>query len=393
MKIYEKFYLNKLKSKKIFKIIISLCMVLIILSCGVFYEAYKYNRLISDFKKDFGELKFSQANNLLLTKQEFNPFKVFMLQHDISKFFNAEINTLYNKIEDGSISSEVALIELKEIDRYNLVSDSVNSVINSIDSIQNSVINYTNGMNYFNNEQYYEAISSLKNVSSLDLNYPNSLKYLNESKNRIKENLLNKCDDLVKNDYYTQALSILHNSNDILGEDNDIKEKISEIKVQKQQYLDKNSTIAEASSKALIATISSNNINKLNVESITSYLVNVNLKEQKTYIYKGTANNWNLTKTFPCSTGISGKDTPYGSFSIKERGDWFFSEKYNQGGKYWTQITGNILFHSVPFAKDKTTIVDYTLNKPSSHGCIRLSVDDAKWIYTNIPRGSKVIIK
>jgi lipoprotein-anchoring transpeptidase ErfK/SrfK len=33
------------------------------------------------------------------------------------------------------------------------------------------------------------------------------------------------------------------------------------------------------------------------------------------------------------------------------------------------------------------------MNKPSSHGCIRLSIDDAKWIFTNIPRESKVIIK
>lgn len=79
--------------------------------------------------------------------------------------------------------------------------------------------------------------------------------------------------------------------------------------------------------------------------------------------------------------------------TIKERGDWFFSEEYQEGGKYWTQITGDILFHSVPFAKDKTTVLDYTMNKPSSHGCIRLSIDDAKWIFTNIPRESKIIIK
>ena len=100
-----------------------------------------------------------------------------------------------------------------------------------------------------------------------------------------------------------------------------------------------------------------------------------------------------MIKTFSCSTGVSGEDTPSGSFTIKEKGDWFFSEEYKEGGKYWTQITGDILFHSVPFDKSKTTVLDYTMNKPSSHGCIRLSIDDAKWIFSNIPRGSKVIIK
>ena len=171
-----------------------------------------------------------------------------------------------------------------------------------------------------------------------------------------------------------------------------IKEKILEIKTKQKEYIDSNSAIAEASSRALTTNISPSNINTLNIESTTSYLINVSLENQKTYIYSGKPDNWKLLRTCPCSTGINSEETPVGSFSIREKGDWFFSDKYEQGGKYWTQITGDILFHSIPFAKDKTTILDYTLNKPSSHGCIRLSIADAKWIYTNIPKGSKVII-
>lgn len=393
MKINKQFHFNKSKPKKRIKIILSMFLLLVALCFGIFYDAYKYNDLISNFKEDFDAFKYSEANNLLLTKQDFNPFKGFMLKRDISKYFNNKINTLTNGLQDGSITSESALIELKEIYRYDLVSDDVVSVANSIDSIQDSINSYNSGVTYFNNGEYNEAISALKNVSSLDLNYPDSLGYLSESRNKLKENLFANCDNLVKSDYYTQALSTLSDSSNVLGEDNDIKNKILEVKVRQQEYIDTNSAAAEASSGALVTTISPDNINKLNVESTTSYFINVNLQNQKTYIYKRSANNWNLVKTFSCSTGITGDDTPSGSFSIKERGDWFFSQKYNEGGKYWTQITGDILFHSVPFAKDKTTVVDYTMNKPSSHGCIRLSIDDAKWIYTNIPRGSKVIIK
>ena len=242
-------------------------------------------------------------------------------------------------------------------------------------------------------EQYLEAISYLKKVSALDLNYSDSLIYLNNSKNKFKEDLLAYCDNLVSNDHYNEALSKISDNSDILGNDINVKEKIIDIKTKQQEYLDKNSAIVEASSRALTTTISPNNINTLNIESTTSYFINVNLENQKTYIYKGKPDKWQLVRTCPCSTGISGEDTPSGSFSTKEKGDWFFSDKYEQGAKYWTQITGDILFHSVPFAKDKTTVLDYTMNKPSSHGCIRLSIDDAKWIYTNIPKGSKVIIK
>ncbi|NOW62464.1 lipoprotein-anchoring transpeptidase ErfK/SrfK [Clostridium saccharobutylicum] len=314
--------------------------------------------------------------------------------NDLHKYFNAKTNTISDNINNKSISSENALTQLKEIARYDIIPhEDLLNISESIDLNQDSNNNFNNGITAFNNGQYAQAISAFKKVSSLDLNYEDSLKYLGDSKDKLKQDLLDRCDDLASNDYYTQALSLISNNSDILGDDSDIQEKIATIKEQQQEYLNKASAASEASSRALTTAISQNNINTLNIESTTSYFIDVDLKNQKTYIYKGTADNWQLIKSFPCSTGITGEDTPTGSFSIKEKGDWFFSDKYKQGGKYWTQITGDILFHSSPFAKDKTTIVDYTLNKPSSHGCIRLSIDDAKWIYTNIPKGSKVIIK
>ena len=383
-----------MKSKNIYKRILCLIIPFIILCLSCLYEYYKYNKVIDSFKTSFNDYKFSEANNLLLTNQTFNPFKLFMMNNDISKYFNAKISTLSEDIKNNNISSESALIELKEIYRYNIISyDELHNIATSIDSIQDSTKNYTTGVDYFNNGQYLKAISCLEKVSALDLCYPESIIYLNDSRSKFKEELFTYCDNLISNDHYNEALSKISENNDILRNDISVKEKIIDIKTKQQQYLDANSSIAEASSRALTTIISPNNINTLNIESTTSYFINVNLANQKTYIYKGKPDNWKLVRTCPCSTGISGEDTPSGSFSSKEKGDWFFSDKYEQGGKYWTQITGDILFHSVPFAKDKTTVLDYTMNKPSSHGCIRLSIDDAKWIYTNIPKGSKIIIK
>lgn len=387
-------YYKKLRIKKIPKLIIYIPILLILICSSCFYGFYNYNKFLDAFKLDFNEYKFSEANNLLFTKQNFNPFKLFMINDDITQYFNTKLNTLSDDLQNKKISSEDALIQLKEIRHYNLINDDeLQNISASIDIIQDSIKNYDSGINCFNNGQYENAISYFKEVSALDLNYPDSLIYLNESKSKLKENLFAYCDTLVNNDHYSEAISKLSDNNKLLEEDYDIKEKISDIKVKQQEYLDKNSTIAEASSYALTTDISPQNINTLNIESTTPYFINVNLKNQKTYIYKGKADKWQLIKTFSCSTGVSGEDTPSGSFTIKEKGDWFFSEEYKEGGKYWTQITGDILFHSVPFDKSKTTVLDYTMNKPSSHGCIRLSIDDAKWIFSNIPRGSKVIIK
>ena len=52
----------------------------------------------------------------------------------------------------------------------------------------------------------------------------------------------------------------------------------------------------------------------------------------------------------------------------------------------------NILFHSVPFDETQTVILDDTLGTPASHGCIRLKVEDAKWLYDNIANDTKIII-
>ena len=384
---------NKIKYKKNIKMILCLFIILIILLC-CFCEYYRYNKFINTFESNFNEYKFSEANNLLLTKQNLNPFKFININNDISKYFNEKINTLSDEIQNKKISSENVLLQLKEIKRYNIIdNDVLHSISASIDLIQDSMKNYDVALECFNDGQYSESIYHLKQVSALDLNYPESLIYLDKSKTALKNDLLNYCNTLVDNDHYTEALSKISNNASFLGDDNDIKQAIIDIKDKQQKYLNKNSAIAEASSKALTTSISPNNINELNIESNTTYFINVNKQNQKTYIYKGKANNWILLKTCPCSTGISGDETPSGSFSIKEKGDWFFSDKYAQGGKYWSQITGDILFHSIPFAKDRTTILDYTMNKPSSHGCVRLSIDDAKWIYDNIPKGSKVIIK
>lgn len=389
----NKTYYNKTRTKKISKAVLYIFILLSILVC-CFYEHYNYSKLLDSFKTNFNNYKFSEANNLLLTRQNFNPFKLFLANKDVSKYFNNKINTLSNDMENKKISPEDALLQLKEIERYNIISDDeLHNISISINLIKDSNKNYTDALNYFNNGQYVEAISCLKKVSALDLDYPESLIYIDKSKSALKDSLFNYCDTLVDNDHYTEALSKISDNNNILGDDADIEAKITDIKTKQQEYLDKNSAVAEASSRALTTSISPSNINTLNIQSDTSYLINVNIKNQKTYIYKGKADNWKLVKTYSCSTGITGEDTPSGSFSIKEKGDWFFSEKYNEGGKYWTQITGDILFHSVPFDKDKTTVLDYTMNKPSSHGCIRLSLDDAKWIYNNIPKGSKVIIK
>jgi len=100
-------------------------------------------------------------------------------------------------------------------------------------------------------------------------------------------------------------------------------------------------------------------------------------------------------KAMICSTGRKGHATYTGTFSIGTRKAWchMIDGSY---GQYATQIKGNILFHSVCYAKkDPSTLMTHEYNglgAPASLGCVRLQTADAKWIYDNCAQGTKVTV-
>jgi len=102
-----------------------------------------------------------------------------------------------------------------------------------------------------------------------------------------------------------------------------------------------------------------------------------------------------LVREFVCSSGKTGSETPVGTFTVSDRGKSFFNAKVDEGAYYWTRFYGTYLFHSVPFDKHYRMEEEEAdkLGEPASHGCIRLPVEDAKWIYDNIPEGTKVVIE
>ena len=381
-------FVNNKRNKSNFKLYSSILLFVLIIVSVIIYEFFSYKLLVRNFTYYFDEKKFSNANNIVLTTENLNPFKAILLEKDLSQYFNDKLDYLSEAISDEEISLNDALDITKEIYRYNLSSSDNTTLFTSSDNND-----FNKGVSLFNSQEYAKAYDSFNKINSSDPEYKNALSYMNKCKTNIKSDLLNQVDELSSNHYYTKALGLIEDVNYILGNDNEILDKTNEIKNSRANYLAKQNEAAQAASASIINNISTSNINELVIESLTPYLIHVDLNAQKTYIYNGKLKNWNLEKTFTCSTGIKGEETPQGVYTIKEKGQWFFSEQYNQGGKYWVQFLGDYLFHSLPYNKEKTNIVDYTLGTPASHGCIRLKDEDSKWIYDNIPKGTKVIIK
>ncbi len=126
------------------------------------------------------------------------------------------------------------------------------------------------------------------------------------------------------------------------------------------------------------------------------YLIRVNRQQNIVTVYSKDANGDYTVpyKAMVCSVGTDGK-TPTGTYTTSDQYTWRLLSG-NVYGQYATRITGHILFHSVPyFTQDKTDLEYEEYNKlgqAASLGCIRLSVEDAKWIYDNCPKGTTVVI-
>ena len=125
------------------------------------------------------------------------------------------------------------------------------------------------------------------------------------------------------------------------------------------------------------------------------YYITVNRTQNIVIIYtKDDKGQYTVPmKAMVCSVGL-GERTPVGEFttSVKWRWAMLNGDVY---GQYATQITGNILFHSVPYTRkyDNSSLEYWEYDKlgtNASLGCIRLTVANAKWIYDNCQTGTLV---
>ena len=124
------------------------------------------------------------------------------------------------------------------------------------------------------------------------------------------------------------------------------------------------------------------------------YVVKINKQMNCVTIYeKKSSGKLKPIKAMVCSTGAA---TPIGTFPLGEKMRWhtLMGPCY---GQYCSRIHGGVLFHSVWYYRngDPSSLSSSAYNKlgtTASHGCVRLMVADAKWIYDNVPSGSSVII-
>ena len=100
-------------------------------------------------------------------------------------------------------------------------------------------------------------------------------------------------------------------------------------------------------------------------------------------------------KAMVCSCGREGHETPEGVFQTSDYYEWrlMVDDTY---GRYAVRFNGKILFHSVPYIEPSPDTLEWEeynkLGENASLGCVRLTAEDAKWIYENCKPGTTVVV-
>ncbi len=164
---------------------------------------------------------------------------------------------------------------------------------------------------------------------------------------------------------------------------------------QRKNGLDETGIADEATQRALFSE------NAIEAEEyVFPYKIYVDISDQTVYVFRWDGEAYSIPeRKMLCSTGKNETPTPTGTFQAYgqldlEDGEWYWFKTYKCYAKYAYGIVGGVLFHSITYNKNKKQIgSEKNLGRKASHGCIRLSVENAKWIYDNCPYGTTVVIQ
>lgn len=122
--------------------------------------------------------------------------------------------------------------------------------------------------------------------------------------------------------------------------------------------------------------------------SNTEWLILTDTVGCRTGIFRGSRGNWKLWSFWQCAPGKNESPTVLGEYSVYGKG---LSFGHGYTCWYYTQFYGDYLFHTQPCYTGTFKVMDPAMGQRASAGCIRLTTDHAKWIYDNIPYGTKVV--
>ncbi|MBO4283874.1 MAG: L,D-transpeptidase [Clostridia bacterium] len=101
--------------------------------------------------------------------------------------------------------------------------------------------------------------------------------------------------------------------------------------------------------------------------------------------------NGEVIRVMPCSAGDAGHPTPRGRYETDYKTE-FMGKEGVYLCRWGVHYHGGYLLHSVLYTWRGDEILDGELSARISHGCVRLSPEDSRWIYETAPLGAVVLV-
>jgi hypothetical protein len=148
----------------------------------------------------------------------------------------------------------------------------------------------------------------------------------------------------------------------------------------------------------LLAPGNARAMDELKNDDPDKYYILLDLRNHIVTVYERDENGeyTKIVRQFLCASGRTEVDetdpedeatpTPRGIWKIGGRERFGkFADFNGEYARYWVQIVGSIFFHSIMFGNRTVNSLKrtpyYDMGKSVSHGCVRLYVEDAKWLY------------
>ena len=133
----------------------------------------------------------------------------------------------------------------------------------------------------------------------------------------------------------------------------------------------------------------------------TKYLVLADLANYELRVYQGKKGNWNkIQGGWELTCGAPATRTPCGQFTLcyKQPTDYGWKDFNLSRAAYVYWTTAGFMIHTILYSKwggddpEYVDVLDDRLGMNLSLSCIRLSLENARWIYKNIPTGTTLVV-
>ncbi len=128
-------------------------------------------------------------------------------------------------------------------------------------------------------------------------------------------------------------------------------------------------------------------VNSRTLRSKTKYLIWVSTDMQSLTLFQGSNRHWKYVKSYKCSTGMAGYETPIGRTMVYYKTRVQHSDLWGSDLLYFLSFGGSGI-HRWPgggWGKDLG-------KRPRSHACVRLARNPALWMYKHIPVKTRIYI-